>query len=96
MSEVQNYFFGLNVCPNPSNGDNLVNIVYSLTSSEPITISLADMVGREILVSRGELMTPGEHLLAIDRQAPGLEAGVCLVKISNGTSYETRKLVITN
>jgi PKD repeat protein len=96
LSEVQNYFFDLNVYPNPSAGSSLVNIGYSLTSSEPITISLVDMLGREILVSRGELMAPGEHLVTIDTRAPGLEAGVYLVKISNGTSYETRKLILTN
>ncbi|HEY6162686.1 MAG TPA: T9SS type A sorting domain-containing protein, partial [Bacteroidia bacterium] len=95
VNEVENYYFNLNVFPNPAGAENTISISYSLSSQENVKISLIDMVGREINVMN-ETQTPGEKTVNIDRHALDLKAGVYLVKISNGSSYDTRKLVITN
>lgn len=95
-NEMSNYSFDLNVYPNPTNGEDLVNIGYTLVTKEKVSISLVDMIGREVVVMNSELENPGEKIITIDKQALGLKAGVYLVKISNGASYATRKLVITN
>src|ERR1051326_1821272 len=96
VNEIENYNFDLNVFPNPSNGENLVNVSYTLTSSESVKITLVDMVGREVTIVNNAMEQPGEKTVTIDRNALNLKAGVYLVKISNGSSYDTRKLVITN
>ena len=95
MSEIQNYAFGLDIYPNPSGNSELINIGYSLISTENICISLFDITGRETIIHTSKNLAPGDHYFILDRKELGLEAGVYLVRISNERNYETRKLVIT-
>jgi len=95
VNEIQNYFFDLNVFPNPANGNPDVTINYTLSSSEKVRLSLVDMVGREIVVS-DEQQSAGKKSFVLDRNAFNLKPGIYLVKVSNGSSYSTQKLLLTN
>ena len=95
-NEMQNYNFGLSVYPNPSKGDDFINVAYALTSTENINIALYDLTGREVGILVNEKQTAGEKTVTIDKNALGLTAGVYMVKITNGLSYTTQKIVITN
>ncbi|MEW6468357.1 MAG: M43 family zinc metalloprotease [Bacteroidota bacterium] len=95
-SEIQNYNFGLNVYPNPSKGGDLINIAYTLVNDENITISMIDMLGREVLIVNKQNQTAGDKVVSIDKNALNLKAGMYMVKISNGSSYSAQKLSITN
>ncbi|MEW6468358.1 MAG: M43 family zinc metalloprotease [Bacteroidota bacterium] len=95
-NELTNYNFGLNVYPNPSKGGEEINIAYTLANDANIAITLVDMVGREVAIVNSQNQTAGDKVVSIDKDALNLTAGVYMVKISNGSSYSTQKLVITD
>ena len=96
VNELGNYNFDLMVYPNPAHGENIINIAYSLSSQEKIKITLVDMIGREIVIVNNSVEQPGDKVVTVDKNALNLNSGVYLVKISNGSSYTTSKLVIAN
>lgn len=96
ISDQNNYAFNLNVYPNPSKGDDVINVAYTLSTQENISITLVDITGREIEVVENQDQTPGNKVIAINKNELNLTAGVYLIKISNGLSYSTQKIVISN
>jgi PKD repeat protein len=94
VNEIVNYNFGLNVFPNPANGNDNITISYTLSTQENITVSIVDMIGKEIAVLVNTTQTSGDKTINIRKSELNLTSGVYLVKISNSTSYTTRKLVV--
>jgi PKD repeat protein len=90
-STVSGYQISLQ--PNPSSGDMVLN--YSLFQNETISISLTDLIGKEMTLLKNQIQIPGEHQLQINREALGIAPGMYLISITNGSHKSTAKLIFT-
>jgi hypothetical protein len=74
-----NDYFSLNAYPNPSNGKFIVR--YSIPQDEQVTLSLIDVLGREILSKSRETWGKGEHQDMFDANILGLPDGMYICKV---------------
>jgi len=81
-SLAQNY-------PNPFNPE--TNIRFTIPNAERVTLSVYDMLGREIEVILDETMYAGEHTIRFD--ASHLPSGVYIYRISAGEFTESKRMI---
>ena len=83
--------FGLNIFPNPSQGN--FTVAFNATMNESYTIRVYDEIGR--LVHEGNVSNQeGEYAYSVELGK--VASGMYNVTISNGTSEANRKVVIKN
>ncbi|MFA5782710.1 MAG: N-acetylmuramoyl-L-alanine amidase, partial [Bacteroidales bacterium] len=83
---------GINVSiqPNPFNGSTM--LYFSLKTEQKIRITLADMHGREILISE-EAYKAGKHSIDINSDELNLSKGVYTLKLSTKNNSVSAKLI---
>ena len=82
-------FEGFNLYPNPSNGD--FNLHFDTVSSDKVDLQLFDLTGRLVQeVSYKNVAARFSENISFK----GVSNGVYLLKIKNGTTQTTRKLII--
>jgi len=77
--------------PNPFNP--VTKITYSVKEKSSVTISLYDMLGKEIAKLVNEDKTPGEYELEIDANKLGFVSGVYFYRMTAGDFVAIKKLV---
>jgi hypothetical protein len=86
---------GLNtitVSPNPFS--NTTNLSYNLTENSKITISLFDVLGKEIVIYNNSNQTSGKHDLTINSAELQLAKGMYFVKLKTNKDLKTLKVVL--
>ncbi len=81
----------INIFPNPANTE--VNVQMNVTESVNIEFTLIDLVG-QTLVAQDLYFTPGLNSEKIDLS--NLSNGIYLLKMKNGSSVYTNKLIVNN
>jgi hypothetical protein len=76
--------------PNPFNSS--TNIKYELPKASQVTLSVFDILGREVSVLVNERREAGVHEVKFD--ASGLSSGVYFYRIQTGTFVETKRLLL--
>lgn len=76
--------------PNPFNP--ATTITYNLQNSAEVTLSVYDILGREVAVLMREKKTPGTHEVKFD--GSGLPSGVYFYRLQAGDFMATRKLIL--
>lgn len=76
--------------PNPFNPE--TRITYSLPRDEEVTLTVHDMLGREITTLVDRRQSAGVHTIRFD--ASGLASGVYLYRIHAGEFSQTRKMLL--
>lgn len=76
--------------PNPFSGNTIIQ--YQLNTAQTVTISLYDMLGKEVQISRATEQ-PGNHTFVLAPEALGLSGGVYLLKVSAGNALAKIKLL---
>ncbi len=79
----------LQAFPNPSSGD--INIWFTSENTGPVTITLLDAVGREVLKIHEGTLSNGKHAFTVPMAA--LPSGTYHVKASDNRSTKTLRLV---
>ena len=80
----------LNAYPNPFNPT--LNINYSLESSNHIILSIYDIKGQLIKTLLNAYQTSGQH--QINWNSNGIAAGIYIIKLSIGSSYYSKKVIL--
>lgn len=88
--EEQENQFGLNVYPNPLEGNSVID--FTLTNSEQVNLTVVDLVGKEIMTLMDETATNGQHQVAIP--ANELASGIYFVNLQVGEQVVTQKIVV--
>ncbi len=83
-------FESLSVSPNPFNSS--ITISFGLDKSAHTRLAVYDIKGREVRELLNERMKAGEQKVVWD--APSLSAGVYLVRLENGGTFATKKVVL--
>jgi hypothetical protein len=76
--------------PNPFNSSTI--ITFTLLESNFITLTVYDLLGREIATLVSEIKQVGTHSVIFN--ADGLQSGLYLYKIENGIYFEFRKMIL--
>jgi photosystem II stability/assembly factor-like uncharacterized protein len=76
--------------PNPFNPSTTIS--YSLPAASHVSLTVFDLLGREVAVLVNDRMEPGVHEVRFD--ASGLASGVYLYKLEAGSFVQTRKLML--
>lgn len=76
--------------PNPFNP--VTKITYQLPVSSSVTLTVFDINGRELIISKNENQQAGYHEFVFD--ASSLASGVYLYRVTAGKYIETRKMVM--
>jgi len=76
--------------PNPFNPN--TTILYELPKVSQVTLSVYDLLGREVAVLVNEMKLPGNYEVRFD--ASGLVSGVYLYRLNAGSFVQTRKMVV--
>ncbi|MCB2199192.1 T9SS type A sorting domain-containing protein [bacterium] len=82
--------FGLAVHPNPFN--TMTTIELELKRQDYVTVTLFDMLGRNVKTLDMGKALPGRHRLALDGSE--LSAGMYVVRVQGTTAFEARKVVL--
>jgi Secretion system C-terminal sorting domain len=80
---LQNY-------PNPFNPATVIS--YQLPSTAFVSLTIFDMLGRELATLVHGVEEPGEHVIRWD--AAGLASGVYFYRLQAGSFVETRKMMV--
>jgi hypothetical protein len=78
------------VYPNP--GKNLFTLPVTVTQATRMTVTLYDIVGKEVRVLLDEILSVGKHQQQLD--ATGVIPGNYLLKVVAGSIVTTQKLVV--
>jgi|GEM_PF-6580832 len=81
---------GLTVAPNPVALSGTVTLRYELPTAAPVSVSVLDLAGREVLSLPAAAQTAGAHQLMLP-QLP-TAAGLYLLRLSAGSQSQTVKL----
>lgn len=81
----------LNLFPNPTSG--LVTLSYQLSSPAPVSISVLNMLGKEVLTRTDGTQGAGSHEVSLNTS--DLAGGVYFVTFTAGEQQVTQKLVVT-
>lgn len=80
---------GLNIFPNPTNGN--FTLVYNLASNDKVSISIYDFTGKKVDT---KVSTGNSGLNTLEISGNEYAKGIYLVEISAGNKKETKKLII--
>ena len=83
---------GIGVYPNPLTSETAVH--FTLTSSTRVQVSLADLLGREVLALPAKTYGPGPQAVALTAASQRLPAGVYVVRISLDGEVYSSKLTV--
>lgn len=81
----------LNMFPNPTSGQ--VTVSYQLSSPAPVSISVLNMLGKEVLTETAGTQGAGSHEVSL--KTSDLAGGVYFVTFTAGEQQVTQKLVVT-
>lgn len=81
-----------NVAPNPFS--NSTELTYELANSSEITISVVDILGRNIGTITSGKMNAGNHSVNLDRNVLGLNNGIYFVKVEMGNQSFVKKVMV--
>ncbi|HET9487582.1 MAG TPA: cellulase family glycosylhydrolase, partial [Chryseosolibacter sp.] len=87
---------GLSVYPNPVAGNSRLEFTTEVTG--PVTIGLFNLQGQKLRTLLEEKVSPGKHILTLDRSGTGgalLPAGLYVLNIRAGSFSQSVKVVIT-
>jgi hypothetical protein len=87
--KVQGSRFKVVGYPNPTDG--IFNLQFTVYELQPVSISVYDIMGKEVGVGREQNMPAGEHEVQCDLS--GLPAGLYFVYIASGDNQEVLKMV---
>lgn len=82
----------ISVSPNPFS--NITNLSYNLTENSKITISLFDVLGKEIVLYKNSNQTSGKHELMINSNELQIAKGIYFVKLKTDKEVKTLKMVL--
>ena len=88
--EKLNAEFGIEVYPNPVQVNGNLNVAYSLTNEEMVSISLYDMLGNKVASILNANVQAGTHTLNFD--VNNVSAGNYIIKIEAGSNVMTQKV----
>jgi hypothetical protein len=77
--------------PNPSPGE--MSVAFSLTSSEPATITLYDVAGRAVVSYPLRDAGPGRHTVHLEGGA-GIPSGIYVIRLAQGARTLTRRVAV--
>ena len=81
---------GLQLYPNPAS--NNLTVSFMLTESNPVTIALYDILGKQMMIRDMDVQKEGKVDTSID--VSGLQTGVYVVKISAGQKSYVKKVFV--
>ncbi len=76
--------------PNPFNPLTIIN--YQLPIGNWVTLTVYDLLGREVAKLLDGELNPGEHSVVFD--AKGLPSGVYVYRLTAGTLIQQKKMVV--
>lgn len=85
--------FTFKIFPNPSSNVAYASYILPMDNTEPVTISVTDLLGREILHPLENAYLIGEQATKLDFE--NIDAGVYFVNLQVGEKRYTERLVIT-
>lgn len=85
--------FVFKLFPNPSNNITYASYILPMDNTEPVTISVTDLLGREILLPLQNAYLIGEQATKLDFE--NIDAGVYFVNLQIGEKRYTERLVLT-
>ncbi|MFC1569039.1 sugar-binding protein [bacterium] len=88
-SVIQDFHLAQNY-PNPFNPSTTIRYSVPITSS--VTLTIYDLLGKEITTLVNEIRTPGEYSVVWDSE--GQAAGIYLARLNTGDFTETKKLIL--
>ncbi len=83
--------FSLAAFPNPFS--NQLTVDYAITEKSSVTISLLDVLGREIVISNVTEMIPGKHQVIVDLAKNEIVSGVYFLRLNVNGKNSTIKIV---
>jgi hypothetical protein len=89
--EEENIFGVVSIHPNPANDETTIS--YTLNAASEITISLADVTGRNLAYIYTGNSIAGTNKFNLNTTA--FAAGIYMVNVSSGSYLVTQKLIIT-
>lgn len=91
--DVKEEIFPYRVFPNPSIGIAYASYVLSFENKEPVSITVMDMLGREVLRPLENVYQIGEQAIKLDMKE--FEAGIYFVNLKVGDKRYTERLILT-
>ena len=82
--------YSLSTYPNPFNPS--TRITFDLIKSSHVSLTVYDLLGREVNVLVNEVQSAGTHSIAFD--GTGLPSGIYLYRLQTGDFSITRKMVL--
>lgn len=92
VDETASNYFNLNVYPNPSENGGDLTVDY-FSHGKKVVITIVDMLGREVYTTTEENVA-GEYQKNISGSDSKLKAGMYFVNVGDGTSMQTKKVII--
>ncbi len=91
MDELFASKFNLSVYPNPF--DDAANISYNLTSTEDVTVTVYDLVGRNVAQVKHANQSAGNHTVKLDESTFKSTSSIYMVRIQIGEDVITKQLL---
>lgn len=91
--EEEEEAFMFRLFPNPSNGITYASYILSFENTDPISIYITDLFGRELLQPLQNQYQIGEQAVKIDMTS--FEAGIYFVNLKVGDKRYTERLILT-
>ena len=90
FQKIRNHSRYFRISPNPFNPSTTIR--YTLPKSSEVTLTIYDLLGREITTLVNKTQTPGEYSVLWNGQ--GHPSGIYICHLQAGNFTETRKLVL--
>ncbi|MDQ3191807.1 MAG: M43 family zinc metalloprotease [Bacteroidota bacterium] len=90
--QLTDKYFSLNIFPNPSKGDQNLNVSY-LSKGDNIKIAITNLVGK-VVYTTSENKGPGENTTIINMSDAQISSGIYFLNISDGIHNQTKKVVV--
>lgn len=84
--------YGLSAYPNPVT--NNTNIVYKLSNSSKVAITLTDVLGKELVLYTNPNQVSGKHELSVNTTDLQLAKGMYVVKLKTGEGQGVLKIIV--
>lgn len=91
IRDISEDVLSVNVFPNPASGNS--SLAFALEKPKTLDLRITDVLGKEMLRIKPELYAAGEQQILLP--VAGLQNGMYVIQLSDGTTQITKRLLIT-